>query len=293
MKKLHFYRKHAKITALIITGIMLLSGCGSQSSNGTGNNSESGTTTVVTDTIAVTNLSKIDNKAWKYNEEDNVYYQIGIRYCEKPADDVYGTLSVFVPGGFMIAVDNGGGTYTCTLNTGAHVGDYTSFTAPVVIPVETPGYSAMAPLTEYKDVSEYTDHGFIYVHAGARGREHGAPAGVTDLKAAIRYIRYNADNIAGNMDRIFTFGMSGGGAQSALLGLTGDNGLYDPYLKFIGAVQGVSDAVTGSMCWCPVTSLDSADAAYEWNMGNTRSDLTEEQRRISDGLTSVRRRSPI
>jgi glycerate kinase len=35
---------------------------------------------------------------------------------------------------------------------------------------------------------------------------------VTDLKAAVCYIRYNEGNIAGSMDRIFTFGMSGGGA---------------------------------------------------------------------------------
>jgi hypothetical protein len=29
----------------------------------------------------------------------------------------------------------------------------------------------------------------------------------------------------------------------------------------------ISDAVAGSMCWCPITSLDYADEAYEWNMG--------------------------
>ena len=64
--------------------------------------------------------------------------------------------------------------------------------------------------------------------------------------------------------------MSGGGAQSALMGSTGDSALYDPYLEQIGAVSGVSDAVLGSMCWCPITSLDSADEAYEWMMGVTR-----------------------
>ena len=78
-------------------------------------------------------------------------------------------------------------------------------------------------MTEYSSVSEYTEAGYIYVHAGCRGRDAGAPAGVTDLKAAIRYIRYNDGNIAGDMDSIFTFVMSGGGAQPALLGVTGDS----------------------------------------------------------------------
>ena len=33
-----------------------------------------------------TNLEKIDSQAWQYNAEDDVYYQIGISYCENPAD---------------------------------------------------------------------------------------------------------------------------------------------------------------------------------------------------------------
>ena len=237
----------------------------------------------------VTTLSKIDNTKWQYNAEDDVYYQIGISYCETPADEDYETLSVFVPGAYMTAEDNGDGTYTCRINTTATVGEskYTAETAPIVLPVNTPGYSAQAALTEYKSFTQYTDEGFVYVHAGCRGRDAGAPAGITDLKAAIRYIRYNAGNIAGNTDRIFSFGMSGGGAQSALLGVTGDSALYDDYLEAIGAVQGVSDAVTGSQAWCPITSLDSADAAYEWQMGNTRSGLSDEEQQISDDLTAA------
>lgn len=29
----------------------------------------------------------------------------------------------------------------------------------------------------------------------------------------------------------------------------------------------LSDAISGAMCWCPITALDVADEAYEWNMG--------------------------
>lgn len=235
----------------------------------------------------VTNLPKIDMAAWQYNAEDNVYYQLGIEYCETPADKTYENLAIFVPGGYFNGTDNGDGTWTCTVNTENHAGNFTAATAPIVIPVNTPGYSAMAPLTEYSSVAAYTNEGFIYVHAGCRGRNHGAPAGVTDLKAAIRYIRYTADLLPGNTETIFSFGMSGGGAQSALLGATGDSDLYTPYLEAIGAVQGVSDAVFGSMCWCPITNLDSADEAYEWMMGITRSDLSDEEQSISDQMAAA------
>ena len=71
-----------------------------------------------------------------------------------------------------------------------------------------------APTDYVTDSVSYTSAGFIYVAAGCRGRDAGAPAGVTDLKAAIRYIRYNDGVIPGDVDRIFSFGMSGGGARA-------------------------------------------------------------------------------
>ena len=235
----------------------------------------------------VTALPKIDSTAWQYNSDDNVYYQTGISYCENPADTAYETLAVFVPGTYMNAADNGDGTYTCEINTEAVVGNYTADTAPIVMPINTPGYSAMAALTAYSSFTEYTDEGFVYVHAGCRGRDAGAPAGVTDLKAAVRYLRYTDDVLPGDAECIFTFGMSGGGAQSALMGSTGDSTLYDAYLEEIGAVAGVSDAVLGSMCWCPITNLDTADEAYEWMMGVTRSGLSDEEQQISDRLAEA------
>ena len=234
-----------------------------------------------------TNLAKIDNTSWQYNAEDDVYYQIGISYCENPADASYETLAVFVPGAYMTATDNGNGTYTCEINSAGSIGSYTADTAPIVIPVNTPGYSAMAPLSSYSSFTEYTNEGFVYVHAGCRGRDAGAPAGVTDLKAAVRYIRYTDDVLPGDAESIFTFGMSGGGAQSALMGSTGDSDLYNTYLEEIGAVMGVSDAVLGSMCWCPITNLDTADEAYEWMMGVTRNGLSEEEQLISDKLAEA------
>ena len=259
-----------KVLTLALAAVMLLTatGCSAQAE-------------------AVTDLAKIDNTAWLYNADDDVYYQIGISYCENPADEKYETLAIFVPGAYMNATDNGDGTYTCEINPDGKVGSYTAETAPIVMPINTPGYSAMAALTSYSSFTEYTGEGFVYVHAGCRGRDAGAPAGVTDLKAAVRYIRYSDEGVPGNAECIFTFGMSGGGAQSALMGSTGDSALYDPYLEQIGAVSGVSDAVLGSMCWCPITNLDSADEAYEWMMGVTRSGLSEAEQQISDRLAAA------
>lgn len=241
--------------------------------------------------VIETNLPKPDSAKWQYDDIDDVYYQLGLSYCETPANELYEKLAVFVPAEYMNAADNGDGTYTCELNGNAEINGYNASSAPIVMPIETPGYAAAPALTAYEDLWEYvtyyTSQGFVFVFAGCRGISEGAPAGVTDLKAAVRYLRYCDDVIAGDADKIFVYGTSGGGAQAAILGASGDSALYTPYLEEIGAVKGVSDAVFGAMCWCPITDLDTADAEYEWMMGCTRSGLSEDEQNISDSLAAA------
>lgn len=69
-----------------------------------------------------------------------------------------------------------------------------------------------------------------------------------------------------------------------MIGATGDSLLYNDYLESIGAVTNTSNAVLGSMCWCPITNLDHADEAYEWNMGQSRSNLGIDEQSYSDRL---------
>ncbi len=149
------------------------------------------------------------------------------------------------------------------------------------MPINTGGYSAQKAPTSFNanEVKQYADEGIIYLEAGCRGRDNGAnysggaPWGATDLKSAISYYNFNKDVLPGDTGKIFTFGGSGGGAQSAIMGASGNSELYNPYLESIGTAMVdkdgnvISNAVAGSMCWVPITNLDTADEAYEWNMG--------------------------
>ena len=117
--------------------------------------------------------------------------------------------------------------------------------------------------------------GYVVVEPGARGRTltdsagtyYGtAPAAIVDLKAAVRYLRANKGVIPGNTDRIVSTGTSAGGALSSLLGASGDSLLYDKYLKELGAAD-ASDAIFAAGAWCPITDLEHADGAYEFNWG--------------------------
>ncbi|WP_018533808.1 MULTISPECIES: subtype B tannase [unclassified Streptomyces] len=120
--------------------------------------------------------------------------------------------------------------------------------------------------------------GYVVVEPGARGRTltdsdgtyYGtAPAVIVDLKAAVRYVRANKGRIPGNTDRIVSAGTSAGGAVSALLGASGDSKLYASYLKDLGAAD-ASDAIFATGAWCPITDLEHADGAYEWNWGGNK-----------------------
>ena len=238
-----------------------------------------------------------DNAAWQYDEANDIYWQVGVVYVANPASLDYETLGIYVPGAYLEATANGDGTYTASVKADAQVGQFTAATAPYILPVNTPGFNAsQAPTWLADGIANYTQAGMIYLQPGIRGRDNttdsqgqevvgGAPWGVTDLKAAIRYVRYNKDVLPGDTDKIVSFGHSGGGAQSAILGASGDSTLYNPYLEALGAAMKdkegnpISDAPYGTMTWSPITSLDYADAAYEWNLGqfadsNTRAEGT-------------------
>ena len=90
-----------------------------------------------------------------------------------------------------------------------------------------------------------------------------APALIVDMKAAIRYLRWNKDLVPGDVEKIITNGTSAGGALSALAGATGNAKEYEPYLKAIGAAKARDDIFAAS-CYCPIHNLENADAAYEW-----------------------------
>lgn len=213
------------------------------------------------------------------------YYIVGLYYCSSPAEKSYEQMGIFVPSAYL--TKNSDGTFS--INASGTCNGYTAATAPIVVPVNTPGYSAQsAPTGASSTAAIYTSKGFIYLWPGCRGRNHGAPLGVTDLKAAVRYYRYLSaqQKVPGNTDLIFSFGHSGGGAQSAIFGSSGNSPLYDDYLNAIGANMDYKDNICGSMCWCPITNLDQADAAYEWNMGLTRSSLSSADQSISKGLAA-------
>lgn len=187
-----------------------------------------------------------------------------IPYVKRPIDDQMQRLSIFVPAVFY---------------EGQPIGEYHLKNAPIFLPNTVGGYMPGPAQRPGKDFMGRTNaafwallHGYVVVSPGVRGRgmkdENGrhigiAPAGICDLKAAIRYLRYNAGRIPGNVEKIISNGTSAGGAMSSLLGAAGNHPDYEPFLKEMGAAH-AKDNIFAASCYCPITNLDHADMAYEW-----------------------------
>ena len=174
---------------------------------------------------------------------------------------------------------------------------------PILMRNNVGGYMASLPATPstVDATGRALAEGYVLCIPGARGNGSSvtvdgatvftgtAPAGLLDLKAATRWLHYNADLLPGNADRIFTDGTSAGGAMSSLQGATGDAPEYSAYLKAMGAADS-SDAVYASICYCPITDLNHADMEYEWLYGCTNRGvrhLDEAQIAVSEELAAM------
>lgn len=241
---------------------------------------------------------KLDMGAWSYDTSFDCYYQLGVPYCLHPATKAYESLAIFVPGPYFEGKKRLSGTYECTVVPDAQIASFTAATAPIMMPINAAAFEAQACPTgfSYTGLTRYLAAGLIYVYAGFRGRSPivesestkliagGAPWPVVDLKAAIRYLRYNKAVLPGDTSRLCVFGFGGGGGIAASLGSSGDVQEFEPYLKEIGAAthdgeQGdpLSDAISAVASWCPLTDLDVADASYEWMMGQFAHGGTREE----------------
>lgn len=209
----------------------------------------------------------------RYTAYENIFYVSNIE------DSVYQTLNIYVPE----TLKNGNMT-------------------PIFLRTYIGGY--MAATAKSPSASDATGRalkeGYVVCIPGSRGANSTitkdgktiytgiAPNGLLDLKAAIRYLRYNDNAIPGSAERIIIDGTSAGGAMSALVGSTGDRPEYDEYLRKMGAAR-TSDKVFASVCYCPITDLNHADMEYEWLYGCTNTGvrhLNADQTTISNELAA-------
>ena len=185
-----------------------------------------------------------------------------IVYVKNPVDSKYQQMNIYIPEAYF---------------TGQKFNGFTAQTAPIFLPNSIGGYMPAEPATaapsamgpnagKTSTVAQALAKGFVVAAPGARGRTMTtgkAPAAIVDLKAAVRYLRFNDKVMFGDANKIISNGTSAGGAMSALLGASGNSKDYAPYLKALGAANARDDVFAVS-AYCPIANLEHADAAYEW-----------------------------
>ncbi|MDD0823119.1 alpha/beta hydrolase [Mannheimia sp. AT1] len=187
-----------------------------------------------------------------------------IVYVQNPVDPDYQTINVYVPEAYY---NNG------------EINGYKAETAPIFFPNSVGGYMPAKAASYDKKRRDGSPNailvalskGYVVASVGARGRtlqKEGkyigkAPAVIVDLKSAVRYLHANDENMPGDANKIISNGTSAGGAISALLGASADHFDYEPYFKEIGALK-ASDKIFAVSAYCPITNLEKADIAYEW-----------------------------
>lgn len=200
------------------------------------------------------------------DEESGVaYWALDVVFCAKPVLPEVQHMIIYAPEPYMTRLPDG----TAQVEPSGQVGRYTALTAPILYANHSGGYSG----SKMKGVNPaYMKQGYVQVSAGARGKEtqdaQGSfvgqlPAVVVDLKAGIRFLKANRGVVPGNPERIVSHGYSSGGALSTMLGASGNSPKFDPYLKQIGAADATDDILI-ALCYCPITNLDSSEAAFEW-----------------------------
>ena len=184
-----------------------------------------------------------------------------IPYVKNPVEADYQTINIYIPEAYF----NGGS-----------VNGYTAATAPVFLPNQIGGYmpaKAGVPGKGGHGQSKGADamqtalaRGLVVASPGARGRTSStgkAPAAIVDLKAAVRYLKANDRAMPGDARKIISNGTSAGGALSVLLGASANQADYEGSLKALGAAE-ADDSIFAVSAYCPISILDHADAAYEW-----------------------------
>lgn len=214
---------------------------------------------------------KVDYKAYE-----------GIYYVGNVEDSTYQTLNIYVPLDLKGRKDS-----EIPILMRQYVGGFFAATAKSPSATDATGRALL--------------EGYVVCIPGARGsnsvvEKEGkkihtgiAPNGLLDLKAAVRYLRYNDSRIPGNSERIFINGTSAGGAMASLIGINGNRQEYEPYLEAMGAAK-TKDNVYGAICYCPIVDLEHADMEYEWLYGCTNKgarNLDSIQCKISDELASL------
>ncbi len=129
---------------------------------------------------------------WKYDRSSHCYVLDHVVYVERPVAKIWQSMTIVVPEAYL----NPDGS----VRPEGTINGYTAQTAPIIYHNGVSGYAESISSTNYRVSTEYLESGYVYVCVGSRGRSSRsadgsfngrAPAALVDLKAGIRFLKFN------------------------------------------------------------------------------------------------------
>ncbi|NLX82878.1 MAG: alpha/beta hydrolase [Clostridiales bacterium] len=125
---------------------------------------------------------------------------------------------------------------------------------PLIVFLQGSGWTSPSQYYQLPQLCSYAQQGFAVASISHRNSQEGHPfpAYLKDAKAAIRFLRSQADDLRIDPDNLAFWGTSSGGNTALLIGLTGDDPRYQT-----ADYEGFSDAVSAVVdCFGPTDLLN-------------------------------------
>lgn len=218
---------------------------------------------------------KLNAVHWAVSE-DGTFVSAGISYCGPNSvpcaiAEKYQYLVIHAPAAYFDADLN--------LDRSGECCGLTADSAPVIFKNNCMGWNSSVPRDAKK---EWLSRGWIHVECGARSRDADennmfskSPCQIVDLKSGLRMLRLNQDILPGNYDKVISYGFSGGGQMSSVLGASGNMKAYFPLLWENGSAgitrlpdgsfeSSIDDSIYGCVCFAPIAALQVSSLAHAW-----------------------------
>ena len=159
---------------------------------------------------------------------------------------------------------------------GEKIGEWTKDNAPIFLINSSQQFLTQKPENEKSPVLlSALKNGFMVASIGVRGKNAKgedakfsgkAPNGIVDLKAAVQFLHANDEKLLGDAKKIIAYGKGTVAGEVLVLGTSTANQDFNNYLEELG-VEGEDNSVFAVIAYSPITNLENADAAYEWQFG--------------------------
>ena len=199
-------------------------------------------------------------------EGEEIFFRVAenVPYVENPKNKDFQLMNIFIPEPYF---------------KDEKIADFSKDKAPILLVDLSENFSAQKP-NEGKSplILMALKKGFVVASVGVRGRNlkgednkfsGKAPSAIVDLKAAVQFLHYFDEKLAGDSKKIIAYGSDSAAGELLVLANSASNPDFANYLEELEA-WGEDNSIFAAALYSPISNLEHSDAAYEWQFGGKK-----------------------